>query len=207
MKSLFTTSSIIVLVSKDTFHYSQFHCLAAKLQYDVLQRLRRRSAKTSGKLFGKKSIKRHKMDERIEIWNVLHDGEITAISQVSDTLTMFVSIPYLRRRLKPLGDSFVLTLAGVRQVECRDFNGTASSATSLQEKLDIGIPTIFQTGSESMPITIETALGQLILDFQSIQFALDTGQPVEYGTIKEVCIEYWADWRARTEKARLARPG
>ena len=51
------------------------------------------------------------MDKRIEIWNILHDGEITAIEgEDSDTLTMFVSIPYLRRRLKPIGDSFVLTM-------------------------------------------------------------------------------------------------
>jgi hypothetical protein len=57
------------------------------------------------------------MDTRIAIWNVLHDGEITAISEDGDTLTMFVNIPYLRRRLKPLGDSFILTLAGVRQAE------------------------------------------------------------------------------------------
>jgi len=71
------------------------------------------------------------MDERIAIWNVLHDGEITAVSEDGDTLTMFVSIPYLRRRLKPLGDSFVLTLAGVRRAECRDFGGAASSASPL----------------------------------------------------------------------------
>jgi hypothetical protein len=53
------------------------------------------------------------MDERIEIWNVLHDGEITVVSEDGDTLTLFVSIPYLRRRLKPLGDSFVLVLEGL----------------------------------------------------------------------------------------------
>jgi hypothetical protein len=49
------------------------------------------------------------MDPRIAIWNILHDGEITAVSEDVGTLTMFVSIPYLRRRLTPLGDSFVLT--------------------------------------------------------------------------------------------------
>lgn len=83
------------------------------------------------------------MDKRIEIWNVLHDGEITAISEDGDILTMFVSIPYLRRRLKPLGDSFVLTLEGVRRAECRGFNGEGPAST-LQENLDIGTMGIFE---------------------------------------------------------------
>ena len=100
------------------------------------------------------------MDTRIAIWNVLHDGEITAVSEDGDTLTMFVSIPYLRRRLKPLGDSFVLTLTGVRQAECRDFGGAASSTSSLRDELEIGSPEIFQTESESMPVTVHTSLGK-----------------------------------------------
>ena len=142
------------------------------------------------------------MDTRIEIWNVLHDGDITAISHEGDILTMFVSIPYLRRRLQPLGDSFVLTLAGVKQAECRDFSGAASSASSLREELEIGTPEIIKTESESMPVTIEMTLGRLILDFQSIRFALDTGQPVEYATIQKVCAEYWTEWQAKAERAR-----
>jgi len=142
------------------------------------------------------------MDTRIAIWNVLHDGEITAISEDGNTLTMFVSIPYLRRRLKPLGDSFVLTLAGVRQAECRDFSGAASSATSLREELEIGTPEILKTESESMPLTIETTMGQLVLDFKSIQFALDTGQSIEYESIEKICDEYWTEWQAKAEQVR-----
>jgi hypothetical protein len=145
------------------------------------------------------------MDTRIAIWNVLHDGEITAVSEDGDTLTMFVSIPYLRRRLKPLGDSFVLTLAGVRRAECRDFGGTASSASTLREELEIGTPEILKTESESMPVTIETTMGQVILDFQSIRFALDTGQPVDYESIEKVCEEYWTEWQAKAERARNER--
>src|SRR5260221_1777119 len=140
------------------------------------------------------------MDERIAIWNVLHDGEITAVSEDGDTLTMFVSIPYLRRRLKPLGDSFVLTLAGLRRAECRDFGGAASSASSLREELEIGTPEILKTESESMPVIVETTMGQVILDFQSIRFTLDTGQDTDYKTIERVCDEYWTEWKAKSER-------
>ncbi|MBM4297043.1 MAG: hypothetical protein FJ143_04820 [Deltaproteobacteria bacterium] len=139
------------------------------------------------------------MDERIAIWNVSHDGEITAVSQDGDTLTIFVSIPYLRRRLKPLGDSFVLTLAGIRRAERRDFVGAASSASPLREELEIGTPEILRTESQSMPVTVETTMGQMILDFQSIRFTLDTAQDTDYKTIERVCDEYWTEWKAKSE--------
>ena len=131
------------------------------------------------------------MDRRIQIWNILHDDEITAISgEGSDILTMFVSIPYLRRRLDPLGDSFVLTLSGITRLEFHDFDGTRET---LQEQLDIRSPEILSTESDSMPASIATSLGQLTLDFQSISFALDTGQAVEYEAIEKVCEEYWTE--------------
>jgi len=131
------------------------------------------------------------MDRRIQIWNILHDDEITAISgEGSDILTMFVSIPYLRRRLDPLGDSFLLTLSGITRLEFHDFDGTRET---LQEQLDIGSPEILSTESDSIPASIATSLGQLTLDFQSISFALDTGQAVEYEAIEKVCEEYWTE--------------
>lgn len=145
------------------------------------------------------------MDKRIAIWNVLHDGEITAFSgEDSDTLTMFVSIPYLRRRLEPLGDSFVLRLSGLRRLEFHDFDGTKRL---FREEIDIGTPEILLTESEAMPVKIETTMGYLILDFQSIQFALDTGQEIEYETIDRMCKEYWAQWEATAERRRKTSQG
>jgi hypothetical protein len=138
-------------------------------------------------------------DPRVEIWNVLHDGEITAIAgEGSDTLTMFVSIPYLRRRLPPLGDSFVLTLTGVRRAAFQDSDG---ATTSLGEELDIGTPEILSTESEAMPVTIETTLGKLVLDFDDVRFAMDTGQPVDFEVIEKTSEEYWDEWSAKTRKA------
>jgi hypothetical protein len=138
-------------------------------------------------------------DPRFDIWNVLHDGEITAIAtDRSDTATIFVSIPYLRRRLQPLGDSFVLTLSGVRQLQFRDFSGTISS---LPDELELTAPEILSSESQQMPVTVETTGGQLLADFDDVQIALDTGQPVEYDAIEKVCHEYWDEWSAKHKKA------
>ncbi len=130
------------------------------------------------------------MDKRIQIWNLLHDGQITAIAgENTKTLAMFVNIPYLRRKLEPLGDSFVITISGLIRQEFHDFNG---ATTSLREEMEIGTPEILSTDSESMPIKINTTMGRLTLDFQDISFALDTGHALEYETIEKVCEEYWA---------------
>jgi hypothetical protein len=137
-------------------------------------------------------------DQRIEIWNVLHDGEIAAISDDGGTLMMFVNIPYLRRRLTPLGDSFVLTLSRLTLLEFYSSDGTK---TSLREELDIGTPAILSTDSASMPAMIETTMGRLILDFQRITFALDIGQAIEYEAIVKVGEEYWAEWKEERDSS------
>lgn len=51
-------------------------------------------------------------DPRIDIWNLLHDGEITVAARDADALVLFVSIPYLRSSFRPIGDSFALRLSG-----------------------------------------------------------------------------------------------
>jgi len=140
-----------------------------------------------------------KMNERVQIWNVLHDGEITAFKQEGETLTMFVSIPYLRRRIEPLGDSLVLTLSGLTRMDFLNFEGSPSSLT---DELDGGLPEILSTDSEEMPVTIATTTGTMILDFEGIAFALDTGEPVSFDELVKVCEEYWTEWKEKAEQAR-----
>jgi hypothetical protein len=138
-------------------------------------------------------------DPRVGIWNVLHDGEITAVAHCDDTLTLFVNIPYLRRRLEPLGDSFVLRLRGLKRAEFHDFEG---GTTDLRTELEIGSPEILSTDSTTMPVTVETTMGRLILDFRSLDFAMDTGQEIQYETIAKVCEEYWTEWEAKAKTDR-----
>ena len=137
------------------------------------------------------------MDERIEIWNVLLDGQITAVKGQGRVLTMFVNIPYLRRRMKPLGDSFVLTIEEVMRIDFRDFDGKLET---IQEAIDTGSPEILSTDSEDMPIKIFTTLGELILDFENIHFALDTGQKIDFASINKTCEDYWDEWEEKTKR-------
>jgi len=137
-------------------------------------------------------------DPRIAIWNVLHDGEITALAgEGTETVTLFVSIPYLRRRMEPLGDSFVLTLSGVRQLQFRDFSGSVSSLT---DELQQTAPEILSTVSEQMPITVATTAGELLADFDDIHIACETGESVSYEVVDKISEEYWDEWDTKSKK-------
>ncbi len=145
-------------------------------------------------------------DQRIQIWNLLHDGEIAAVSLEQGAIVkIVVSIPYLRRRLPPLGASFVLSLAGVRLVEFHHFDGEMSS---LGQALEVVVPGSLSTSSDAMPVSVDTTLGELRLDFQVIDFALDSGKPIGFESIVRICDEYWAEWHARTNQSSSpGKPG
>ena len=129
------------------------------------------------------------MDSRIAIWNTLHDGEITVVSHENDgTFVMFVNIPYIRSRLKPLGDSFMLKLGGLKHIEFEDYEGVS---TSIIEELELIQIEILSTNSENMPISIATTDGFLKLDFETLNIYLDTGQEVQYSDVLKASEDYW----------------
>jgi len=139
------------------------------------------------------------MDTRVAIWNTLHDGEITVVSQDGDSLIMFVSIPYIRERISPLGDSFTLRLSGFRSFELRDSEGRKKSSDWREDLANNGIE-ILSAESETMPVKIATTQGYLVLDFDGIEIALDTGRVVPYEEVLQACSDYWDEWSARIPK-------
>lgn len=144
------------------------------------------------------------MDQRIAIWNTLHDGEITVAAREGESLLVFVSIPYLRVRLAPLGDSFSLRLFGLRAIELSRHDGGYERTSSLEEIAMNGIE-ILSTDSTDMPVKIKTTQGLLTLDFDDLEIRLDTGQVVDYGTILAACNSYWDEWQAKAEHNEEAR--
>ena len=136
-------------------------------------------------------------DPRLDIWNVLHDGEITIMHRESpDVLVMFVSIPYVRRRIQPLGDSFRLRLGGFRGMAF-SYDIDQNTFTELDYIEGFEILDIL---SETMPAMIQLAEGKLMLDFDSLDIALDSGQPVAYEEVLRVAQEYWDEFAARTKQ-------
>jgi hypothetical protein len=134
-------------------------------------------------------------DPRFDIWNVLHDGDITIVHrEAPDAVIMFVCIPYVRRRIEPLGDSFRLRLGGFRSIHFANDIGDTSS------ELDYVVGyEILDILSETMPAKIQLAEGTLTLDFDTLDISLDSGQAIEYEQIRRVAQDYWDEFAARTK--------
>ncbi|MEM0966500.1 MAG: hypothetical protein AAGJ81_10160 [Verrucomicrobiota bacterium] len=132
------------------------------------------------------------MNDSIGIWNTLHDGEITVVEIRQGTVTMFVSIPYLRERLKPNGDSFILKLKGTKKIQFLDFDGEPKS-DKWQDLAKNGIE-ILSTDSKEMPVRVITTMGFLDLDFEKLEIQLDTGAPTSYEDVRRACKDYWEEW-------------
>jgi hypothetical protein len=98
--------------------------------------------------------------------------------------------------LKPLGDSFVLELEGVTECYFEPFEGGKSK---LCGEIEIASIEILSTDSDTMPVSIITTMGQLILKYEQIHFLLDTGQEVDFKTIYRACKEYWDDFKAKSK--------
>ena len=134
------------------------------------------------------------MDDRIEIWQVLHDGEITVVRQDGKHLTIFVSIPYVRERIAALGDSVVLHLYGLSKFELLDSSGNVQSndPVSLSEE---GYE-ILSTTSDTLPVTVKLSMGSMRLEFERIEVALDTGATVAISVIADAHDSYWREFEA-----------
>lgn len=138
------------------------------------------------------------MDTRIAIWNTLHDGKITVLAMEGDVLAVFISIPYIRERLAPLGDSFILRLQGFHSLEFDDGKNKHSDLTEISKS---GTE-ILSTDSETMPVKIFTTSGILTLNFDYIDITTDTGRPVSYEEIDRASLEYWDEWSIKAKASQ-----
>lgn len=134
-------------------------------------------------------------DPRLDIWNVLHDGEITVVArEAADVLIIFISIPYVRRRIAPLGDSFRLRLDGFRSAGWSNDIGDSYSGLEDIEGLEI-----LDILSDTMPAKIQCSQGTLTIDFDSLDISLDSGQAIAYEEVLRAAQDYWDEFAARTK--------
>jgi len=58
---------------------------------------------------------------------------------------------------------------------------------------------ILNAESDTMPATIQLAQGTLMLDFDSLEKSLDTGQPISAEEVYRAYEDYWAEWLKRSQ--------
>jgi hypothetical protein len=141
------------------------------------------------------------MDFYPAIWNVLHDGNITAVrGAVPGTVQLDVSIDYLRERFPDPGKTIQVILAGCTRFAYRDFDEreftTDFSAIAAFE------PEVLSAELRDGLCVLDCAGGVLELSAADGSVALDSGRAITLQELIDVADAYWTEWSERAKKAR-----
>ena len=128
------------------------------------------------------------------IWGFLHDGSLDRIDGVvPGDVTLHTSIPYLRKAFEPVGDGFIIRLIG-----CGQFDLTGDNGSVISDLDQIAARSLDILSIESWsPLSIYTTDGTLILSYESLEIALDTGQPLTATELVQANAQYWQAWSER----------
>jgi hypothetical protein len=128
------------------------------------------------------------------LWTLLHDGGIDAIDgSVPGTLTLTVSIQYLRERFPGDGDGFAIVLS-----DCTEFAFAPWDGPPLTDLAAIAAcePEILDAEAGDA-LTIGCTAGTLRTRYAAAAIRLDTGGAVTVDELTAAAQSYWAEWSAR----------
>lgn len=141
------------------------------------------------------------MDFYPAIWNVLHDGTITAIAgSVPGTVRLDVSIDYLRQRFADSGRTIQVILTGCtrfayRDYEAKDFTTDLSAIASIQ-------PEVLSAEMRGDLSEICCVGGTLEVRASSGSLALDSGRRLTLEELIAVSEAYWTEWEENWKAKR-----
>jgi hypothetical protein len=127
-----------------------------------------------------------------DLWNVLHDGSIKAISgSVPGKVQLTVAIPYLCDLLEDPGETLLITL---QDCSCFSFKpwDRENSLTDLAaiSALDLEILSIDAHGGIVCAISAVPG-GILTTEAAGFSLALDTGRPIQLEALLAAAKSYW----------------
>jgi hypothetical protein len=138
--------------------------------------------------------------EHYDIWNILHDGEITGIDGViPGHLAIRVEIPYLRDMLAPKGTAFVLTLCNCTRFEYEVWDDRKKYSDVA--RIAAMKPFVLEASETPEGIRIGCTEGYIHASYGSVAYALDTGQIITFADLSAACDRYWTEWKAKTAQA------
>ncbi|MEW6027054.1 MAG: hypothetical protein AB1599_07165 [Planctomycetota bacterium] len=127
------------------------------------------------------------------VWNVLHDGEIVAISgSVPGTVALDIDINYLRRRFHDPGKIIKLTIIGCTHFAYRDFDDS-KFITNLSA-IEAFKPVIMGAVMRGEICAVDCLKGPLEVTATDGSLSLDNGRPVSLEELISVADAYWKEW-------------
>lgn len=138
-----------------------------------------------------------------DIWNVFHDGTITALSgEVPGNVHIFIEIRYLRAMLPGNGTGFNMQLGGCTLCEFEEYNKAPSNDFSRIAALE---SEILSARAVDHILEVTCTLGTLRVAYGEAELALESGEPISNEALSEACDRYWDEWE-RSAKAARAIP-
>jgi hypothetical protein len=132
------------------------------------------------------------MKEKIEVWNIFHDGSIVNIQGSLPDLVLTIEILYLRHMFSKDGESILVRLRNCSIFEYQDFDSnTQISNFSEVATLEPEILSVQEIDGLAQILCVS---GNLRIKYKDISFELDNGSSVDIPELDKACNEYWDKW-------------
>jgi len=139
------------------------------------------------------------MNQRADIWNILHDGEIAEINRKSTHhIQLRIYIPYLGNMFPEVGENIWVDLHNTKKFEMKIWDEDIT--TSDFDKIVSTGTEILSTESTDVPVHVVSTLGDLFIDFESYSLSLDSGKQITFDELVDGCSRYWKNWEETYKK-------
>lgn len=132
----------------------------------------------------------------VGFWGLLHDGGIDAIyGNVPGTVSVKVSIQYLRQKFPGEGTGFTIELANCSELAYREYD--SAMVTDVGEIVALQ-PEIVGVEKDGNRVVVNCVMGSLNIIYESPSIHLDTGEDISFGELYTASKTYWEEWTAKT---------
>lgn len=128
----------------------------------------------------------------VEFWGLLHDGVIDAIAgEVPGTVSLEVSIRYLRQQFAGTGTGFRIVLANCSEMTYCKYD--SAPVREFDAIVALG-PEIGTADNDASRVTVNCVMGTLTLAYEAASIFLDTGEKVSPNELAAASKTYWNTW-------------
>ena len=135
-----------------------------------------------------------------EFWGVLHDGGIESIvGKIPGTVSLEVSIRYLRQQFPGEGTGFKVVMSDCDQLVYQEYD--SSPFEDFDEIVGLE-PEIVGVEKGTYPVVVNCVMGSLKVSYGAASIYLDSGDAVSRDELAAASKAYWDAWTASIPQRR-----
>jgi hypothetical protein len=135
-----------------------------------------------------------------EFWALLHDGEIKSIiGRIPGTVSLEVSIRYLRQQFPGEGTGFKVVLSDCDQLVYQEYDSSPVEDFDEMVRLE---PEIVGVEKGIYPVVVNCVMGSLNVSYGAASIYLDSGDAVSFNELAAASKAYWDAWAASIPQRR-----